>query len=398
MPPSSLPSLPPPRGACRPNPPFLVSAQRGTRPSRGDVRPTTSAASRTGRGMDDHRTWVSWIAEHRRHAPSASRRLLDACARGVRTVSRRYPGVYFELGYRTDEAVESLVHRVFTDLDGRVFGRHPFQERTPYDTFVDRSMADDRCRYHSFDARLSVTREALRQQYRHNVRRHPAWLRREELHREVVEVLERDCVPFPGRHPRWPRYGLPSWTDALRPQNPGFDPEGVVGLLRRRSGWSVSAQVQIVLSKRGAPMYPGEISRLLQDATVAPDSFEASDELGSPDGTTPADQLAIRRAAAEAYAALSPAERSLLGLLLAGRPYKEIPSEIPELNNPTAITRALQRICEGFMQRLLAQLGARHDETTRLRPKAATELLLGVLVTVPQVRAELLAADEEVEP
>ena len=68
------------------------------------------------------------------------------------------------------------------------------------------AMADGQCRYHSFNARLSVTRETLRQQYSHNVRRHPAWLQREELHKEVVAVLKEECAPFPGRHPNWPRY------------------------------------------------------------------------------------------------------------------------------------------------------------------------------------------------
>ncbi|MDP7114651.1 MAG: hypothetical protein QGH45_21940 [Myxococcota bacterium] len=345
--------------------------------------------------MADHRTWAAWISEHRQDLVHATKSLLDACTRGVRTVAQRYPGVYFELGCRTDEAMMSLIHSVFTDLDGREFGRFPFSNRTPYDTFHAESMTDDECRYHSFNARLSVTREALRQRYQHNVRRHPAWLQREALHRSVMEALEEDCVPFPGRHPSWPRYGLPAWSDGLRAPRADWNPDAVVRQLRRREGWSVSARVQIVLSKHGAPMYPGAISRLLQDAAVAPDTLESTDLLPSNEGGSPDDRLAIRLAAADSYASLTSAERALLVLLLAGRPYKDIAREIPGLGNPSAVTRALGRICDGFLAQVLHQLGTRRTEAATLRPKAAAELLLSVLVTLPGIREQLLAADEE---
>ncbi len=289
----------------------------------------------------------------------------------------------------------SLVHHVFADLDGRIIGRFPFAQRTPYDAYVAEAMADGACRYHSFSARLSVAREALRQQYAHNVRRHPAWLKREELHREVVAALTEECAPFPGRHPKWPRYGLRAWPDGLRPVRADWNPDEMIRVLRRRGGWSVSARVQIVLAKHGAPMYPGAISRLLQDASVDPGAFESADELASADEGDRDDQSAVRTAAVQAYAALTDVERSLLSLLLAGRPYKEIPAELPELANPTAITRALERICDAFLGRVLTQVGASRDDTTPLRPKAAAELLLGVLLTVPGIRAELLAAEDE---
>ena len=347
----------------------------------------------------EHRlTWIAWIAQHREGLGTASRHLLDACERGVRTVAGRYPGVYFELGHRTEEAMTSLVHHVFADLDGRTLGRFPFSDRTPYDTFAAEQMPDGRCRHHSFDARLSITREALRQQYRHNASRHPAWLEREQLHRQVVAAVERDCVPFPGRHPSWPRYGLPSWPDGLRSARPDWNSEAVVGLLRRRAGWSVSAQVQIVLSKHGAPMYPGEISRILQDASVESDVFQPAERLGSAGEGPVDDRVAVRTAAVEAYASLSPEERALLGLLLSGRPYKDIPAEIPQLGNPTAVTRALERICDRFLRGLLVQMGASRDDMARLRPREAADLLIGVLVTVPDIRAELVAAEGEVTP
>ncbi len=397
-----LTRMPPPapsRWACPPTAPALVCSQPGgpllTDGNRVRNAHLSPRAASWSAALAEQSTWAAWIADHRRNQAPASHRLLDACARGVRTVAQRYPGVYFELGCRTEESMTSLVHRVFTDLDGRQIGRFPFSDRTPYDAFLAEAMPDGQCRYHSFNARLSVARETLRQQYSHNVRRHPAWLQREELHREVVAILKEECAPFPGRHPNWPRYGLPSWPDGLRPTRPDWNPDEVVRALRRRGGWSVSARVQIVLSKHGAPMYPGEISRLLQDASIDAAVFESSDDLGSANDSPPDDQLAIRQAAATSYAALSQTERALLGLLLAGRPYKDIPSELPELGNPSAITRALERICDGFLKQVLIQVGAQRSEATQLRPKAAAELLLAVLVTLPGVREELLAADAE---
>ncbi len=341
--------------------------------------------------MDPSSNWVSWIADHRQDRSPASRHLLDACQRGVRGVARRYPSVYFELGSRTEEAMASLVHRVFTDLDGRTIGRFPFSERTPFDCYLQERMADRQARYHSFSARLSVTREALRAQYSHNVRRHPAWLAREELHRAVVAVLRAECAPFAGRRDGYPRYGLHAWPDGHRAARADWDPDAVVGALRRRGGWSVSARVQIVLSKRGAPMYPGEISRLLQDAAIEPTAFDAAE----PAATTPevTDAVAVRGAAAAAFAELDGTERRLLVLLLAGRPYREIPDELPDLRNPVAVTRALQAICDKLLGRVLAAVGVKRAAAASLRPKEAAELLLGVLVTVPGIRAELMAEE-----
>ena len=287
----------------------------------------------------------------------------------------------------------SLVHHVFADLDGRTIGRFPFSGRTPYDAYLAEGMADGPCRYHSFSARLSVAREALRQQYAHNVRRHPAWLRREELHREVMEALQEECATFPGRHPKWPRYGLPAWPDGLRPIRPDWNPDAMVRILSRRGGWSVPARVQMVLAKHGAPMYPGAISRLLQDASIDPGAFESADTLGALAGDRD-DRAAVRQAALDAYASLTDVERALLSLLLAGRPYREIPAELPELSNPTAITRALERICDRVLARVLTQIGAAPEDAAGLRPKEAAELLLAVLLGIPGIRAELLAQED----
>ncbi len=323
-------------------------------------------------------TWRGDIARHRLGEPGATRRLVERTHRGVTRVSRRYPAVYFELADRGEDSVRSLAHTVFCHLDARVYGRHPFADRAPLDAFVQERFSDRECRYHAFDARLSITREALRAQYAFNLRRHPEWQERQELHGEVVQALRAECRTFPGRNPRYPRYGLRSWT-GVRPPKPGWSHEDAVRTLQRRSGWSVAARVQIVLSLRGAPMYPGEISRVLQDAAVpAGGGAIDPDDRGTREDVDAI--LAVRRRVLSAWAALDAEERALMRCLIDGLSGREIMERVPRLNSPVAVTRGLKAVTGRFVAALADEAGGeRHD----LRPNELAELLLPVLLALP---------------
>lgn len=333
--------------------------------------------------------WIDDIAAHRDREPTATRRLLtDSCGQVAR-VSRRYPAVYFELGDRSDESVRSLGHRVFTFLDGRVYGRFPFSDRTPFDAFLADQLPDDRVRYHAFDARLSVTREALRDQYAFNVRHHPEWAEKETLHRQVVAALKQHCRPVPGRSPRWPRYGLAAWGDAPRSPRPDWDREDVVRILARRAAWPVESRVQLVLARRGAPMYPGAISSLLQESDVANSSADIDPDLlarDSSEGAARVARLLVRQHLAAAWTALEEDERGLLLDLLAGRPYREIVERSPRYRDPSAVTRALSKLCTRLLAPLCEALGQDGDEVHGLRPQQQAELLFGALAELPAVR------------
>ena len=323
-------------------------------------------------------SWVGEVVRHRLGEPGATRGLVARTHRGVTRVSRGYPAVYFELADRAPESLQSLAHTVFCRLDGRRFGRHPFADRRPFDAFVQEAMADRECRYHAFDSRLSITREVLRAQYAFNLRRHPEWQERSELHREVVEALRAECVEFPGRNPRYPRYGLRSWEDVRAPQ-PSWNHDEAVRTLRRRSGWSVSARAQIVLALKGAPMYPGEVSRVLQDADVAP----AGRELDGREPAAPKDVdaiLAVRRRVAQAWGALEPEDRGLVRCLIEGLSGDQIMVRVPSLKNAVAASRALKAVTGRFVAALVPEgEGAPRD----LRPREVADLLLPVLLAMP---------------
>jgi hypothetical protein len=333
--------------------------------------------------------WIEGIALHRDADAAASRTLLRDAQAAVAGVSRRYPAVYFELGDRNDEAVESLGHRVFAFLDGRVYGRFPFSDRTPFDTFVLEGMTDDRVRYHSFSARLSITREALREQYAFNVRHHPEWGERERLHKQVVAALKETCTPVAGRSPRWPRYALASWGDRPRQPRSDWNRDDVVRILARRGGWPVESRVQLVLAKRGAPMYPGAISSLLQEADVAHSSTSVDPDALAADSSVGAERVArllVRQHLSAAWAALGQDDRGLLLALLAGRPYREIVEASPRFRDPSAVTRALSRVCGTLLGPLCEALGQGGESVAALRPQQQAELLFGALAELPAVR------------
>lgn len=327
--------------------------------------------------------WLERIAAHRSGRGDASSRLLARTCDEVTRVSRRYPAVYFELADRSPESVESLAHRVFTNLDVRAYGRFPFSDRVPFDTYLDEQFDDEQVRYHSFDSRLSITREALREQYAFNVRHHPDWADRERIHREVVAFLKESAQPWPGRSPRWPRYGLASWGGGPRSLRAGWDREDVVRILARRSGWPVGSRVELVLAKRGVPMYPGAISSLLQEAELtgplAPPATADSSE-----GGARAARLLVRRTLATGWRSLEQTERLLLVKLLSGTPYREVVDSLPGYRDPSAVTRALARLCNQLLAPLTEGLGGLGG----LRPQQQAELLFAALAELPEVRRE----------
>ncbi len=333
--------------------------------------------------------WIDGIARHRAHDGAASRQLLRDAKAAVGRVSRRYPAVYFELGERSDESVESLGHRVFAFLDGRVYGRFPFSGRTPFDAYVAERTDDDSVRYHSFSARLSITRESLRDQYAFNVRHHPEWAERERLHRAVVAALKETCRPVAGRSPRWPRYALTSWGDRARQPRADWNRDDVVRILARRGGWPVASRVQLVLARRGAPMYPGAVSSLLQEADVAHSDTDIDpDQLArdSSEGAAKAARLLVRQHLAAAWSALGVDDQALLLALLAGRPYREIVEASPRFRDPSAVTRALAKLCSQLLAPLCAALGEGGGGVSALRPQQQAELLFGALAELPTVR------------
>ncbi len=62
--------------------------------------------------------------------------LREAFVRAVSRVTRRYPDEYFELGQRSEEAMEGLADRVLTSRARLPKGRFPFLGRTPFAAYA----------------------------------------------------------------------------------------------------------------------------------------------------------------------------------------------------------------------------------------------------------------------
>lgn len=295
--------------------------------------------------------------------------LLREVARNVAAVARGYPDAYFSLGQRSPEHIDELAHRVFTVCARVPKGRFPFLGRAPFRAYVDEGMSGANIRYHSFYARLSITRELLRDAYAANVVRDPALRWRAELYRAVGEALPALAAPVEGTRPAvWRLRG----QGLVRARAP----EAVVEALRAAGTREVPALVSRALSLAG-PCTQSRLAGLLGDALQA----EAA-TVEVEDGSTldPATRLAVRQAVRAAWDGLDDEARALMRAVASGAPYETLLARLPQLAHKVALTRAVQRCNQQILARVGEALGA--TASTALPPQQLAELLLEVLVEI----------------
>ena len=70
--------------------------------------------------------------------------------------------------------------------------------------------------------------------------------------------------------------------------------------------------------------------------------------------------------------------------LLSGTPYREVVDSLPGYRDPSAVTRALARLCKQLLAPLTEGLGGLGG----LRPQQQAELLFAALAELPEVRRE----------
>ena len=116
--------------------------------------------------------------------------LLREFMRHVAKVARPYPDAYFVLGQKSDDAVDDLGNRAFSVCASVPKGRFPFSERTPFAAYVEERFDGRTIRYHSFYAKLAITREIMRDDYAFNLRRDPVLRWRAELYADIGVVLK----------------------------------------------------------------------------------------------------------------------------------------------------------------------------------------------------------------
>ncbi len=295
--------------------------------------------------------------------------LLAEFMRHVAAMTRGYPNAYFALGRRNDEAVDDLGHRAFASCTNVVKGRFPFQGRTPFSACLEEAFDGRTIRYHSIYAKLSITREILRDDYAHNLRRDPVLRWRAELYSNIGKVLKAHCEPVSqGRAlpPRW-RLSEAGLSVVLQP-------EVVEMHLRDMAGSSLDELVVTALRK-GGPMTRSQLARLLGDVLQPPTEHHADEKTQA----SLVDQMGVRRSVGLAWATLEDQDRQLLASLARGASYDELIAEHDHFKHRTAVSRAVSRCSQVLVNQVLADLGL-SEEQASAPPRQLVESLLEVLV------------------
>ena len=304
--------------------------------------------------------------------------LLDAFSRHVGSVSRTYPDAYFALGQKTEESVSDLTNRVFTTCARVPKGRFPFLGRTPMSAYAAEAFEGRAIRYHSFYAKLSITREILRADYAHNLSSHPLLRWRADLYRRVGEILPGVATRASTGHA-----ARALWT------RPNIGPvvvlaeEALLGWLRRLQTSELDALVCGAL-ERGGPVSQARLTHILEPVLGGP-PMEVLDDDARPDART---VVALREVIARTWAALSSEHQALLRGLARGLTYDEIVRENPVFAHKVAVNRALARCTEVFRVAIADALGSEASSPSTT-PAQLAEAILEVLITIdPTIAGE----------
>ena len=301
--------------------------------------------------------------------------LLREFMRHVAKVARPYPDAYFALGQKSEDAVDDLGNRAFSVCASVPKGRFPFSERTPFGAYVEEQFDGRTIRYHSFYAKLAITREIMRDDYAFNLRRDPVLRWRAELYSDIGAVLKADCEAVPqgrGVPPKWQRPS--AGMRMLRP------PEVVVARLRQFEVTDIETLVHAALDE-GGPQTQSKLTHMLEAVLGAPSTDEP--EPGYTEDHT-ADRMGVREAVKTAWEDLEDGDRWLMIALARGDAYEDLIAAHPQLNNKVAVSRAVSRVGKHFLERVIAAVGG--EAAPDATPRTLLEPIMAML-------AELYPAD-----
>ncbi len=294
------------------------------------------------------------------------RALLAEVLRQVARVARPYPDAWFALGRRDPEAVADLGARVYTTCARTTKGRFPFSGRTPFRAYFLEDFDGRAIRYHSFYAKLSITRELLRADYAHNLSSDPRLIWRADLYGEIGDQLRAHAERLPAAPPRWRLPGL----------SPTRGEDELIDVLRAVHERDVPSLVEQAL-RLGGPRTQSQLCRVLEAVIGAPPPPEVEEPVVNDDVV---DRSAVRTAVLAGWVELAEEERALLRAIAAGESYDEVCVRLPQFAHKVAVNRAVERIGARFVERLSAELGA--PAASRPPPKVLLDLVLDVLDTI----------------
>jgi len=307
--------------------------------------------------------------------------LLAEFMRHVATVARPYPASYFALSDKSETAVDDLGNRAFTVCARVEKGRFPFEGRTPFGAYVAEAMDGRTIRYHSFYAKISITREILRDDYARNICRDPLLRWKAELYSDVGKVLKAQCTSIPQGRGVPPKWALE--TIGLRVMKPL---SVVEAQLRASDDHSVESLVLMALKMTGG-MSQSQLTNLLAAVLPAPATEEAPRE--SPDEVM-AERMDIRSAVAQAWSELEDLDQHLVVALARGDAYEDLIARDPRLGHKVAVSRAVSRVGQQFLQKVVDQMGL--PANPNMTPRSLMEPIIAVLIDLYPQRFEGVTA------
>jgi hypothetical protein len=295
--------------------------------------------------------------------------LLSEFMRHVAKVCRPYPAAYFALSDKSEESVDDLGHRAFTVCAKIEKGRFPFMSRTPFSAFVAEQFDGRTIRYHSFYAKISITREILRDDYAKNIRRDPVLRWRAEIYAQIGDALKQFATAVPQGRGVPPRWQLS--TPGLRAIQPL---EVVEARLRAMDERSVEGLVRAALQDAGA-MTQSRLANLLGTILPAP-----SGDIEEAQPVTPvlAEHMDLRAAVAAAWDGLETPDRTLIIALARGDSYEDLIASDARFTHKVAVSRAVSRVGKHFLQRVIEQIGG--EATPSATPRTLMEPIIAVLI------------------
>jgi len=294
--------------------------------------------------------------------------LLREFMRHVARVARPYPDAYFVLAAKNDEAVDDLGNRAFSICSAVEKGRFPFSGRPPFGAYVEEQFDGRTIRYHSFYAKLAITRELLRDDYAFNLRRNPVLRWRAELYADIGDILKADCEAIPqgrGVPPKWKRDGA-----GLRMLQP---PEVVIAKLSKLLEPTLEKLVHAALAS-GGPQTQSKLTHMLEAVLGTPSTDEP--EAGYTEDHT-ADRMNVREAVSDAWTDLEDVDKALVIALARGASYEEMIEAHPGLNNKVAVSRAVGRVGNKFLARVIEAVGG--EASPDATPRTLLEPIMAML-------------------
>jgi len=297
--------------------------------------------------------------------------LLREFMRHVAKVARPYPDAYFVLATKNEEAVDDLGNRAFSICASVEKGRFPFSGRTPFGAFVEEQFDGRTIRYHSFYAKLAITRELLRDDYAFNLRRNPVLRWRAELYADIGDVLKATCESVSqgrGVPPKWQRSG-----SGLRMLSP---PEVVIATLRSMDSPTLETLVHEALGQAG-PQTQSKLTHIIEAVLGTPSTDEP--DAGYVEDHTP-DRMGVREAVKGAWEVLDDSDKALVIALARGDSYEELIAGHPNLNNKVAVSRAVSRVGSLFLNQVISAVGG--EASPDATPRTLLEPIMAMLAEI----------------